>query len=82
MKNVKSMDQFLNEQDDSLLEKNIMKVDILLDGMPDDVMDQLSDIEGLSDLKPTNFGVIKAKANRQAISAIKKMKGIQDVETY
>ena len=84
MKKVKSRQEFINEQEqvafDALHEDEIVDIDIKLDDKPDTVIRSIESMEGVTKKEVLPFGVIKAKAQKKLIAAIKKLDGVESVE--
>ena len=81
MKHLQTMTEWINEQE-SLNEDAMINVDILLDAEPGEVEAELKGMDGISDVKVTDFGVIKLKSKRKNLGELKRMKGVSSVETF
>lgn len=83
MKKIKSREQWLNEEEqrefDMLDENAEVDIDIKLEDGPEEVMKALDDLE-VKQKEAMPFGVIKAKAMKKRLDAIKKLPGVEDVE--
>ncbi len=82
MKKIKSREEYLAESIvdfDALHEDAEVDIDIMLDDKPEEVEKSLDDI-GVTDKKVLPFGVIKVKAKKKNIAAIKNIDGVESVE--
>lgn len=83
MKRVKSREEYLAESIidfDALHEDTEVEMDIMLDDAPEDVEKSLDTITDITDKKVLPFGVIKVKAKKKNIAAIKSIEGVESVE--
>ena len=88
-KNVKSHAEWLAEQEDINLDEDslneasdMVDIDIMIQDEPESIADELGDIEGVTGIKVTNYGVIKAKTKRGQLGAIQRIKGVEKVIKY
>ena len=82
MKKVLSRSEYLGEEIDfdAIHEDEMLDIDIALEEKPEEVVKALKDVEDVKDVKPTDFGIIKAKAPKKKIAAIKSLKGVEYVD--
>lgn len=83
MKRVKSREDFLAESIvdfDALHEDAEVEMDIMLDDKPEEVEKSLDAISDITDKKVLSFGVIKVKAKKKNLAAIKNIEGVESVE--
>jgi hypothetical protein len=84
MKKVKTRAEWLNEAEEaefnSLDENEMVDIDISVEADTKDVMKKLEDIENVTDKKAMDFGVIKAKAMKKRLAAIRQLPGVEKVE--
>ncbi len=81
MKKVVSRTEYLGEEVnfEAIHEDEVLDLDIALDEKPEDVVKALKGVEDVTAVKPTDFGIIKAKAPKKKIAAIKALKGVEYV---
>ena len=83
MKTVKTRESWLAEEEqkafDALDENAEIEIDIKLEDGPAEVMKALDDLE-VKQKEAMPFGVIKAKAMKKRLDAIKKLPGVESVE--
>jgi len=83
MKRVKSREEYLAESIvdfDALHEDAEVEMDIMLDDKPEEVEKSLDAIGDITDKKVLPFGVIKVKAKKKNLAAIKNIEGVESVE--
>jgi hypothetical protein len=87
MKKIKTQEEWLKENTlkenefdfDALHEDAEIEMDVMLDDKPEEVEKALDDM-GVKDKKVLPFGVIKVKAKKKEVQAIKSIEGVEDVE--
>ncbi len=83
MKRVKTREEYLAESVvdfDALHEDAEVEIDIMLDDKPEEVEKSLDAIADVTSKKVLPFGVIKVKAKKKNIAAIKGIDGVESVE--
>lgn len=83
MKRVKSREEYLAESFvdfDALHEDAEVEMDIMLDDKSEEVEKSLDDMGDITDKKVLPFGVIKVKAKKKNLAAIKNIEGVESVE--
>jgi hypothetical protein len=82
MKKIKSRSEWMSEgvNPDAVNEDELVDIDIMLDAEPEMVIKSIELMNGVKKKEVLPFGVIKAKAPKNAIADIKKLDGVEDVE--